>query len=98
MKKSGESPSKSIDAKIKELGDWRGRTLSRIRTLIKQADPDAVEEVKYRGVPVWSHNGMICTGEVYKHHIKMTFPKGAALDDPQDSSMPSSKADVNSSS
>jgi hypothetical protein len=67
---------------VKEPDDWRGRTLSRIRNLIKQADPEAVEELKYRGVPVWSHNGMICTGEVYKNHVKMTFPKGASLDDP----------------
>lgn len=78
----GESPSERIDARIQELGDWRGRMLSRIRTLIKQADPDAVEEVKWRGTPVWSHDGLICTGETYKNHVKMTFPKGASLEDP----------------
>ena len=78
----GESPSEMIDAKIQELGDWRGRMLSRIRTLIKQADPDAVEEVKWRGTPVWSHDGLICTGETYQNHVKMTFPKGAFLEDP----------------
>jgi hypothetical protein len=78
----GESPSVKIDARIQELGDWRGRMLSRIRTLIKQADPDAVEEVKWRGTPVWSHDGLICTGETYKNHVKMTFPKGALLEDP----------------
>jgi hypothetical protein len=78
----GESPSEQIDAKIQELGDWRGRTLSRVRTVIKQADPKVVEEWKYRGVPVWSHDGMICTGETYKDHVKMTFPKGALLEDP----------------
>jgi hypothetical protein len=78
---NGESPSERIDARIQELGDWRGRTLSRIRTVIKQADPDAVEEVKWRGTPVWSHDGLICTGEAYKNHVKMTFPKGALLED-----------------
>jgi hypothetical protein len=78
----GESPSEMIDARIEELGDWRGRMLSRIRTVIKQADPDAVEEVKWRGTPVWSHDGLICTGETYKNHVKMTFPKGALLEDP----------------
>jgi hypothetical protein len=78
----GESPSDLIDARIQELGDWRGRTLLRIRTLIKQADPDAVEEVKWRGTPVWSHDGLICTGETYQNHVKMTFPKGALLEDP----------------
>jgi hypothetical protein len=78
----GQSPSELIDAKIKELGDWRGRTLSRLRTLIRQADPEVVEEWKWRGVPVWFHDGMICTGEVYKSHVKMTFSKGAALEDP----------------
>jgi hypothetical protein len=85
MKKShskGESPSELIDARIKELGDWRGKTLSRLRTLIKQADPEVVEEWKWRGVPVWSHDGMICTGEVYKNAVKMTFAKGASLEDP----------------
>jgi hypothetical protein len=78
----GQSPSELIDAKIKELGDWRGRTLSRLRTLIRQADPEVVEEWKFRGVPVWYHDGMICTGEIYKNHVKMTFPKGASLEDP----------------
>jgi hypothetical protein len=78
----GQSPSELIDARIKELGDWRGRTLSRIRALIKQADPEVVEEWKWRGIPVWSHNGHLCTGEVYKNHVKMTFPKGASLEDP----------------
>ena len=78
----GESPSERIDARIQELGDWRGRMLSRIRTLIKQADPDAVEEVKWRGTPVWSHDGLICTGETYKNVVKMTFSRGASLDDP----------------
>jgi hypothetical protein len=82
-----ESPSELIEARIEELGDWRGETLSRIRTLIKQADPDVVEEWKWRkasnpGVPVWSHDGMICTGETYKSAVKMTFAKGASLDDP----------------
>ncbi len=71
-----------IDARIKELGDWRGRMLSRLRTLIKQADPDVVEEWKWRGVPVWSHDGLICTGETYTNVVKMTFAKGAALKDP----------------
>ncbi len=85
MKKSGstsESPSELIDARIKELGDWRGKTLSRLRTLIKQADPEVVEEWKWRGVPVWSHDGLICTGETYKNVVKMTFFKGASLKDP----------------
>jgi hypothetical protein len=77
-----QSPSQLIDARIKELGDWRGKTLSRIRTLIKQADPDVVEEWKWRGVPVWYHDGMICTGETYKSVVKVTFAKGAALSDP----------------
>jgi hypothetical protein len=83
-----KSPSQLIDERIKELGDWRGKTLSRIRALIKQADPDVVEELKWRkpsspmGVPVWSHDGMICTGETYKNVVKMTFAKGAALKDP----------------
>ena len=77
----GTSPSRLIDAKIKELGDWRGEMLSRLRTLIKQADPDVVEEWKWRGVPVWSHDGLICTGETYKSVVKMTFAKGAALKD-----------------
>ena len=85
MKKSGakaESPSALIDARIKELGDWRGETLARVRRLIKQADPDVVEEWKWRGVPVWSHDGILCTGETYKSVVKMTFFKGASLDDP----------------
>jgi hypothetical protein len=80
--KGGDSPSALIDARIKELGDWRGETLARVRTLIKQADPDVVEEWKWRGVPVWSHGGIICTGETYKNVVKMTFAKGAALADP----------------
>ena len=71
-----------IDARIKELDDWRGKTLSRVRALIKQADPDVVEERKWRGVPVWSHDGLICTGETYKSVVKLTFLKGASLDDP----------------
>jgi hypothetical protein len=71
-----------IDERIKELGDWRGKLLSSIRTLIKQADPEVVEEWKWRGVPVWSHDGLICTGETYKNIVKMTFAKGAALEDP----------------
>ena len=78
----GESPSELIDARIEELGDWRGKTLSRLRTLIKQADPEVVEEWKWRGVPVWSHHGLICTGETYKNVVKMTFFKGASLKDP----------------
>jgi hypothetical protein len=86
MKKSephkSESPSKLIDARIKELGDWRGQMLGRLRALIKEADPEVVEEWKWRGVPVWSHAGIICTGETYKSVVKMTFAKGAALDDP----------------
>jgi hypothetical protein len=77
-----ESPSRLIDAKIKELDDWRGKTLSHVRALIKQADPDVVEEWKWRGVPVWSHDGIICTGETYKSVVKLTFAKGAALKDP----------------
>lgn len=76
------SPSGLIDARIKELDDWRGETLSRIRSLIKQADPDIVEEWKWRGVPVWYHAGMICTGETYKNYVKVTFAKGAELKDP----------------
>ena len=80
MKKS-ESPSRLIDARIKELGDWRGRTLARHRALIKEADPEVVEEWKW-GVPAWSHDGLICTGETYKQVVKMTFAKGAALKDP----------------
>jgi len=78
----GDSPSQLIDARIKELGDWRGKTLARVRALVKQADPEVVEEWKWRGVPVWSHAGMICTGETYKNIVKMTFAKGASLDDP----------------
>ena len=87
-KASPESSSRLIDAGIKELRDWRGKALSRVRALIKQADPDVIEELKWKkpsnpaGVPVWSHNGMICTGETYKDHVKVTFAKGAALRDP----------------
>ena len=76
------SPSQLIDARIKKLGDWRGEMLSRLRTLVKEADPEIVEEWKWRGVPVWYHDGMICTGETYKNIVKMTFAKGAALKDP----------------
>jgi len=76
------SPSRLIDARIKELGDWRGETLARVRNLIKQADPEVVEEWKWRGVPVWEHDGIICTGETYKDVVKMTFAKGASLEDP----------------
>src|ERR1700761_863359 len=79
---SGHSPSQLIDARIKELGDWRGETLARIRKLIKDAVPDVIEEWKWRGVPVWYRDGMICTGETYKNVVKMTFAKGAALEDP----------------
>ena len=82
VSQKAKSPSRMIDERIKELGDWRGRMLSRLRTLIKQADPEVVEEWKWRGVPVWSHDGMICTGETYKNVVKMTFAKGAALEDP----------------
>jgi hypothetical protein len=86
MKKSesqeSRSPSQLIDARIKELGDWRGKMLSRLRALVKEADPEVVEEWKWRGVPVWYHDGMICTGETYKSVVKMTFAKGAALKDP----------------
>jgi len=78
----GDSPSQLIDARIKDLGDWRGEMLARIRRLIQQADPEVVEEWKWRGVPVWSHAGIICTGETYKNAVKMTFAKGAALEDP----------------
>jgi hypothetical protein len=77
-----KTPSQLIDARIKELGDWRGDTLSRLRNLLKEADPDVVEEWKWRGVPVWYDNGMICTGETYKEVVKMTFAKGAAIKDP----------------
>jgi hypothetical protein len=87
MKKSettkGDSPSRLIDARIKELNDWRGKTLSHVRALIKQADPEVVEEWKWRGVPVWSHDGIICTGETYKSIVKLTFAKGASLGDPK---------------
>jgi len=79
---SQRSPSRLIDARIKELGDWRGEMLGRLRSLVKEADPDVVEEWKWRGVPVWSHGGLICTGETYKSVVKMTFAKGAALKDP----------------
>ena len=86
MKKStatkGESPSRLIDAKMKELDDWRGRTLAHVRALIKQADPEVVEQWKWRGVPVWEHDGIICTGETYKSVVKLTFAKGASLKDP----------------
>jgi hypothetical protein len=77
-----DSPSRLIDGRIKELGDWRGETLARIRSLIRQADPEVTEEWKWRGVPVWEHDGIICTGETYKAVVKMTFAKGASLDDP----------------
>ena len=77
-----ESPSRLIDARIKELDDWRGKTLSQVRALIKQADPEVVEEWKWRGVPVWSHDGLICTGETYTSVVKLTFLKGASLKDP----------------
>src|SRR5436305_3879642 len=80
--KAGDSPSRLIDARIKELGDWRGDTLGRVRSLIKQADREAVEEWKWRGVPVWEHAGIICTGETYKNVVKMTFANGASLEDP----------------
>jgi len=80
--KGAASPSRLIDARIKKLNDWRGETLARIRSLIKQADPEVVEEWKWRGVPVWSHAGIICTGETYKEVVKMTFAKGASLEDP----------------
>jgi len=86
MTKSGsqksKSPSQLIDARIEELADWRGKMLGRLRTVIKEADPEVVEEWKWRGVPVWSHDGIICTGETYKSVVKMTFAKGAALKDP----------------
>jgi hypothetical protein len=77
------SASELIDGRIKELGDWRGETLARVRALIKQADPEVVEEWKWRGVPVWEHDGIICTGETYKAVVKLTFAKGASLDDPK---------------
>lgn len=78
-----DSPSQLIDARIKELGDWRGETLAKVRELIQQTDPEVVEEWKWRGVPVWSHAGIICTGETYKAAVKLTFAKGASLDDPK---------------
>ena len=81
--KGGDSPSRLIDARIKELGDWRGEMLARIRSIIKQADPEVVEEWKWRGVPVWEHDGIICTGETYKAVVKVTFAKGARLKDPE---------------
>jgi hypothetical protein len=80
--KAGDSPSQLIDARISELADWRGETLARVRALIRQADPEVVEEWKWRGVPVWSHDGIICTGETYKKVVKTTFFKGASLEDP----------------
>jgi hypothetical protein len=80
--KGGDSASQLIDERIQELGDWRGDTLARVRTLIKQADPEVVETWKWRGVPVWEHAGIICTGETYKNYVKLTFAKGASLDDP----------------
>jgi hypothetical protein len=80
---TGDAPSLLIDARIKELGDWRGKMLADVRALIKQADPDVVEEWKWRGVPVWSHDGIICTGETYKSVVKLTFAKGASLADPR---------------
>jgi len=83
VSQKGKSPSQLIDERIEELGDWRGKMLARIRALIKQADPEVVEEWKWRGVPVWYHNGMICTGETYKNHVKVTFHKGAQLKDPR---------------
>src|ERR1700748_192140 len=80
--KGGRSPSQLIDARIKELADWRGRMVARVPALIKEADPEVVEEWKWRGVPVWEHDGIVCTGETYKAVVKLTFAKGAALDDP----------------
>ena len=87
--KAEDSPARLIDARIKKLGDWRGENLARVRAVIKQADPEMVEEVKWRkpsnamlGVPVWEHDGIICTGETYKNYVKLTFAKGAALEDP----------------
>ena len=82
MANDGATASELIDARIAELGDWRGETLARVRSLIRQADPDIVEEWKWRGVPVWSHAGIVCTGETYKSVVKLTFAKGASLDDP----------------
>ena len=80
----GVSASELIDARIKELGDWRGEILARVRSLVRQADPEVMEEWKWRGVPVWSHAGIICTGETYKNAVKLTFARGASLDDPSD--------------
>ena len=80
--KTGDSASQLIDARINELGDWRGELLARLRGLVKEADPEVVEEWKWRGVPVWYHDGMLCTGETYKSVVKMTFAKGASLEDP----------------
>jgi hypothetical protein len=80
--KSGDAPSRLIDARIRELDDWRGETLARVRALIRQADPAVVEQWKWRGIPVWSHDGILCTGETYKSVVKLTFAKGAALEDP----------------
>ena len=77
-----DSPAQLIDARIRELGDWRGETLARVRALVKEADPEVVEEWKWKGTPVWEHDGIICTGETYKNVVKMTFAKGASLDDP----------------
>ena len=82
MTETGDSPSQLIDARIDELGDWRGEMLARIRQLVKEADPDVVEEWKWRGVPTWSHGGIVCTGETYKQVVKTTFFKGASLEDP----------------
>src|SRR5687767_13231756 len=82
MHAEGKSPSQLIDARIEELGDWRGEMLSRVRAVVKQADPEVVEEWKWMGVPVWEHDGIICTGETYKSVVKMTFAKGASLKDP----------------
>jgi len=82
MTQKTKSPSRLIDARIKELDDWRGKMLARLRALVKEADPEVVEEWKWRGVPVWSHHGIICTGETYKSVVKMTFAKGAQLKDP----------------
>jgi hypothetical protein len=78
----GETPARLIDARIEELGDWRGETLARVRAVIKEADPEVVEEWKWRGVPTWYHDGILCTGETYKDKVKMTFAKGASLEDP----------------
>lgn len=82
MAQGDASPSELIDARIEELGDWRGETLARVRALVKQADPEVVEEWKWRGVPTWYHDGIVCTGETYKDKVKLTFAKGASLDDP----------------